>query len=174
MAQSRFGRQEGRKGSFAAHFPRLPAFQRVCSSQRVRQPDKHEILIVSTPPSPPRASRPFSRRRECSADPARHGHRLHDRRQVRRIRGAALQAGSLPPARRKKSRHACVVPRRRAEGRREGWRRDSEDRARSRRRRNRSGVGELPTQPEGDLSCCREGEALSSQFSDSVCVAAVH
>ena len=42
LTQSRFGRQEGRKGSFPAHFSRLPAFQRVCSSQRVRQPDKHE------------------------------------------------------------------------------------------------------------------------------------
>ncbi len=44
LTQSRFGRQEGRKGSFAAHFSRLPAFQRVCSSQRVRQPDKHAAL----------------------------------------------------------------------------------------------------------------------------------
>jgi len=44
LTQSRFGRQEGRKESFPAHFSRLPAFQRVCSSQRVRQPDKHVIL----------------------------------------------------------------------------------------------------------------------------------
>ena len=45
LTQSRFGRQEGRKGSFPAHFSRLPAFQRVCSSQRVRQPDKHENFV---------------------------------------------------------------------------------------------------------------------------------
>ena len=44
LIQSRFGRREGRKGSFPAHFSRLPAFQRVSSSQRVRQPDKHGIV----------------------------------------------------------------------------------------------------------------------------------